>query len=99
MLASRPMVSIRLDLPEPLIPIRTFSGRSSSGSGDSPNERRLHTEIRSIGMGIRSRTLIVGGQKAECHSVLIGGASIPEPSDSECRTGSGTVVGHDHSSP
>ena len=26
MLASRPIVSIRLDLPEPLIPIRTFSG-------------------------------------------------------------------------
>src|SRR5271157_484568 len=63
MLASRPIVSIRLDLPEPLIPIRTFSGRSSSGSADSPNDRRLHTEIRSIGMGIRSRALFVGGRK------------------------------------
>jgi len=67
MLASRPSVSIRLNLPDPLIPIRTFNGRKSSGSADSPNDRRLHTEIRStgmdirsIGMGIRSRTLLMG---------------------------------------
>src|SRR5579875_3135105 len=61
MLASRAMVSIRFDLPEPLIPIRTFSGRSFSGSVDSPKDRRLHTEICSIGMGIRTRTLLLGG--------------------------------------
>ena len=47
---NRPIASMKFDFPEPLGPIRTFSGSSSNSSVSGPKESRLVSLIRLMSM-------------------------------------------------